>query len=759
MATPIRKALDAILTRAPNTERPMIAPSQTGNFLSSSLGSSAGSTQERLNAMGSVGWLFAVIERISTSMAASEWKLYATQNGERIEITEHPLLDLWKAPNPFYSQSEFFEDSSNHFELTGEMTWVIVRGLGGAIVELWPIRPDRIRPVPDANDYIKGYIYQIGKEQVPLEPEDVIFLRRPHPTIPYRGIGPVQSLLHDLGSEQMASAWQRNFFSNSALPGGIIEFDHNLSQQDFERLVERWREQHQGVSNSHRVAILERGKWTERKFSQTDMQFKETRMLNRDIILGAFGFPTALLGISENVNKANADAAELMFARWLIRPRLIRIRDKVNQTLVAQFDPNLFLDFEDPVPADKASDLSEGEKGYNAGILTQNEARRRLEEGAIEGGDEFKQGGEMQPIPAIIASLGELPQKTALSDARETPFITSGDVYHSPDYSEDELPTDALTKRRNDQLLPSAIEYAEDEMLKGWTRRLRHEMQSLISDISLNVRSSDAVQKLEITDLENHNWDWEERYGDDVRAELTEVFDASLRTSGYLEPVEVEEDGITDAVQKLEFTEPITYSIAYARSRAADLLTLGAKNSLVDATRRRVRYLVADTIARGESIRYLASALRADHMFSPARATTVARTETAIAYGQGTRRSALSQGRDQKQWVTQGDDAVDGGLGGPCLDNESQGWIWMSEPFASGDDTIPSHPNCRCTVRYRTAELSDEPLEFGRSATIDEARCQGTYRDKTCNKLLQKNYVGGTLYCSRCKQQTEFPIS
>jgi HK97 family phage portal protein len=747
METPILKALNAVLTRAPNQQRPPISSGQTGGLLSGALGNTGGS-QERFNAMGSVGWLFAVIERISTTMAAAEWKLYQRRGTELVEVEDHPLLDLWKSPNPFYSQSEFFEDSSNHFELTGEMTWVIVRGVGDAIVELWPVRPDRIRPVPDPNDYISGYIYQIGRKEVPLEVDDVMFMRRPHPTTPYRGIGQVQGLLHDLGSEQMASAWQRNFFSNSALPGGIIEFDHNLSQQDFTRLVDRWREQHQGVSNSHRVAILERGKWTDRKYTQRDMEFKETRMLNRDIILGAYGFPHSMLGISENINRANAEAAELTFARWVIKPRLIRIRDKVNQTLVSQFGEDLFLDFVDPVPSDKTSDLAESEKGYNAGILTQNEARRRLGEGAIEGGDGFKQGGAMEAIPAIIASFGPNGENPTLSDEREPVLINGGDVYHSQDSgATTTLPEDAV-KRSSDPLIPTPVEYAEAEMVKGWTRRLRHEMLSLISDLSLNVRSADAKQ-LELTDLEDHNWDWEERYGDDVRSELTEAFDASLRAAGYLQ------EG------KAEFTEPITYSVAYARHRAAELLTLTGKNSLVSATRRRVRVLIAQTIERRESVQYLARALRADQMFSPSRADMLARTETAIAYGQGTRRAALSQGRDEKHWVTQGDDAVDGGTAGPCVDNESQGWIKFGEMFSSGHDTIPSHPRCRCVVRYRTAEAFEAEQDSSDDVTqktIAEARCQGKYRGGTCNKLLQKDYVGGTLYCSRCKQKTEFPV-
>jgi HK97 family phage portal protein len=769
METPIRKALNAVLARGSNTERPPITMGQSGGLLSGNLSSNSGGSQERLNAMGSVGWLFAVIERISTSLAASEWKLYSRRGGELDEIADHPLLDLWNTPNPYYSQSEFIEDSSNHFELTGEMTWVIVRGLGGAIVELWPVRPDRMRPIPDKDDYISGYIYQVGTNEIPLETDDVVFMRRPHPTIPYRGIGQIQSLLPDLGSEQLASAWQRNFFANSALPGGIIELDHNLSTQDFNRLVERWREQHQGVSNSHRVAILERGKWTERKFSQADMQFKETRMLNRDLILGAYGMPHALLGISENVNRANAEAAEVMFSRWLIRPRLIRIRDKLNATLVKQFDPNLYLDFVDPVPADKEKDLVAGERGYLSGLLTKNEARERLGEAAIPEGDDFKV--EMPQNPPNVAINNIVPNPT-LPDADSGELISGVDGYHSTDQKQTTDFEQLATKRKNDPLLPSPIEYAEDEMQKGWTRRLRHEALALISTMSLNASyDADGEAIIDETIFDGHDWDWEARFGDDVRAELIAAHDAAMKAEGYMESTEPTiraEIDLDETQQKIEFTEPITHSVAYAHNRAAELLTLGTRlqgprlieaemrrgETIIQTTQRRVRYLVAQTIENREGLQQLASALRSDFMFSRSRSDMIARTETATALGAGAMTAAKTQNRDEKMWITQGDDAVDRS---PCRANWAEGWIKISQPFQSGHETIPAHPRCRCNVRYRTAEYVpfEEPIaveNLPAPKTIDLARCEH------CNKLLQKNYVGGTLFCHRCKKETTFSI-
>jgi len=760
MVTPIQKAINNLLTRATG-DRPPLAIPQSGGLLSGASALTTPSAEQNLNAMTSTGWLFAIVERISTAMAATEWHLYRKEKSGRVRIEDHPVLDLWNNPNPFFSRSEFIETSSTHFELTGEMVWVIVRGMAGSIVELWCIRPDRIRPIPSKDDYISGYIYQVGRDEIPLETQDVVFTKRPHPTDQYRGVSQVASILHDIGSEQLASAWQRNFFNNSALPGGLIEMDHNLSPQDFSRLAERWKEQHQGVSNSHRVAILERGKWVERRYSQRDMQFKESRQINRDIILGAYGFPTALLGVSENVNKANAEAAELMFARWLIRPRLIRMREKLNQGLVAQFDEKLMLDFVDPVPEDRALDMTKSERGYSTGILTLNEARRLIGEGEVDEGDQYRVAAEHQSLSDTGYGSGLLTQ----NEAREIvnlPPVPDGDEFKPPERAATPFAasvTDSIPKaitgteevKASDPLKPTEIELAEEEMNRGWKRRLRSEMSALISTITLHGNSN----SIEANIVDGHDWDWGKKFGDELQQELIETYEASLRAGGYRQGPQEQEAGFDNQQTKRDapddLTEPIIHSINYAKYRAIDILSVAGSESLLRSTKERVSVLVARSMERGEGIQSLARSIRKSVVFSASRAETIARTETAKAYGEGTAKAAVLQGQDQKRWITQGDDLVDSAL---CMDNEDQGWISIGELFASGDSTIPAHPNCRCTVRYRDSDLfeaePDKSITPQATTLIPEARCG------QCNKLLQKNYTGGMLYCSRCKNETEF---
>jgi phage portal protein BeeE len=125
------------------------------------------------------------------------------------------------------------------------------------------------------------------------------------------------------------------------------------------------------VANAHRVAVLEQGmKWVDRKYTMRDMEFSALRNVSRDIIREAFGFPKPLLGSVDDVNRANAEAAEVLFGRWLLVPRLNRIRDALNHDLLPFFGPaaatGLEFDYEDPVPPDGESENAERDSRVNA---------------------------------------------------------------------------------------------------------------------------------------------------------------------------------------------------------------------------------------------------------------------------------------------------------------------------------------------------------------------------------------------------------
>ncbi|WP_031514834.1 phage portal protein [Streptomyces sp. NRRL F-5123] len=340
---------------------PVPYASTRGGRLGGILGRPAG-MEAQMRAQGTNGTLFAIVDRTCTSYSQVEWRLYRKARSglknDRTEVTAHAALDLWHAPNPFMTGPAFREAAQQHEELTGEQRWVISRHAASSLpLELWPVRPDRIEPIPSATEFLSGYEYRgPGGEVVPLGLDDVISMLRPNPLDPYRGLGPVQTVLVDLDASRYSREWNRNFFVSSAEPGGVLQVEKRLDDDEFDELRARWNEQHRGVAAAHRVAILENGiQWVDRKYTNRDMQFAELSQVSDEKIRGAFGFPKPLLGAVDDVNRANADAAEVVFARWLLVPRLERTKAALNTRLLPMYGPSardLEWDYVSPVPED-----------------------------------------------------------------------------------------------------------------------------------------------------------------------------------------------------------------------------------------------------------------------------------------------------------------------------------------------------------------------------------------------------------------------
>jgi HK97 family phage portal protein len=415
--------INATRTTTANTPVPFASRAQA---YGRGLFSSNRGTTAQLNAMGSVSTLFAIVNRTAKAEAGVEWKLYrkakSGKKEDRVEVTAHAALDLWNRPNAFYTQSEFVEAGAQHKQLTGEQWWVIARHESVNLpLELWPVRPDRMRPVPDPETFLSGYMYTgPDGQEVALRKEDVIFIRTPHPTDPYRGIGPVQALLTDLDAVQYSAEWNRNFFLNSAEPGGIIEVPNGLDDADFDQLRERWNEQHKGIANAHRVAILEHGVWKDRKFTQRDMQFVELRNVGREIIREAFGFPKPMTGAVDDVNRANGDSGERMFARWLVVPDLEAVRDALNHRLLPLYGTTaqgLEFDFVNPVPEDVETEAKQ--------LTARADAAKALADAGLWHADDILSAVGLPEMRRATAAPADAP---VASWAKTVAALTGGEI-------------------------------------------------------------------------------------------------------------------------------------------------------------------------------------------------------------------------------------------------------------------------------------------------------------------------------------------
>jgi HK97 family phage portal protein len=366
----ISSAFSSVFNRGPQYVNPtpgglgsLMAPSWSGN----------------LDAMGAVSTLYAIVRLLSTSTAQVDWHLYRKQtDGRRVygpgednrtEIVRHQALNVWDRPNPLMTGMQFRERIQMSLDLTGEAFWIVERA-AGIPVELWPVRPDRMSEVVNENGLIGWTYKEPDGTRTPFTKDEVIAIMMPHPSNMFRGMGPVQSLTVDLESVRAAGQYNRNYFLNSAAPSGVILAPNELTDREFERVAMQWGERHKGVRNAHRVGILENGlTWHDTTTSMRDMQFVDMRNMSRELIREAFGIHKHMLGLADDVNRANALAASDDFARWQLTPRLERIRQALNYQFLPMFGGTgngVEFEFEDPTPEDREGENAERQSKVTA---------------------------------------------------------------------------------------------------------------------------------------------------------------------------------------------------------------------------------------------------------------------------------------------------------------------------------------------------------------------------------------------------------
>ena len=324
-----------------------------------------------------------VLRRIPASRQRMDG-VNARAGGELVGA-DHPLQRLLDSPNPFWSRSDLWRATETYLSLWGAAFWALERDENGNIAEIWPLRPDKMRPIPDAQRYIKGFVYVgSGSELVPYLPDDVVWMRYFNPLDEYAGLSPIAPLRQsaDMGMDALRA--NRKLLQNDSTPGLIIETEGFPTDADVSEFYARWESRFQGVEKMRRPALLSPGmKASNLGFSPRDMEYIESLRWSLEDVTRVFGVPKVMIGDLENTTFSNFSTARRLFWEDTIAAQLAFYQESLRQHLLPHFgDDSLTVEFDmSGVEALKESEENKAKRRriyVEAGIMTIDEVRREM---------------------------------------------------------------------------------------------------------------------------------------------------------------------------------------------------------------------------------------------------------------------------------------------------------------------------------------------------------------------------------------------
>lgn len=356
---------------------------------------------------------------LEESISSLPLHLYKRDGDARSRAPDHDYYDLMHTqPNPEMSSMQYRGAQIIHLALWGNHYSEKQMNQVGEVRALWPLLPNRVTPF--RTDGGKG---KIAYEYRPSGTGETIILRREQvlhiPGMTFNGITGLSPIGYNRESLGLAKATQEfggRYFSNDARPGGVLEHPGKLGEEAAKSLEKRWAAAHSGLSNAHRIAVLEEGmSFNTIGIPPNDAQFLETRIFQDEDIYGMYRIPPHLAGDLEHATYTNIIEQSLEFVIYTLYPWLVRIEQALNIQLLSAKDRKRFY-FEHLVDGllrgDPAARWTAFKTGREIGVLSANDVRRFQNMNPIPA----EKGGDDYHVPmnwAVAGAPKELPAPAA----------------------------------------------------------------------------------------------------------------------------------------------------------------------------------------------------------------------------------------------------------------------------------------------------------------------------------------------------------
>jgi HK97 family phage portal protein len=217
-----------------------------------------------------------------------------------------------------------------------------VKGRDGRIIALNLLPPQSTAPIPDPKKFVSGFEVSMPTgNKVIMSPEDVLWIRRPHPLDPYLSLTPMESAGIAIEIENLAKVYNRNYLINDGRPGGILVVKGEIDDDDKDELRNRFRGNIGRAGNTTVISSDEGVDYVDTSANPRDAAYVQMRQIQKEEILAAFGVPESVIGNASGRTFSNAAEEHRVFWNETMLPHLdllARGFDELDEVNYVDFD-------------------------------------------------------------------------------------------------------------------------------------------------------------------------------------------------------------------------------------------------------------------------------------------------------------------------------------------------------------------------------------------------------------------------------------
>lgn len=314
-----------------------------------------------------LSWVAIAVSLVAQAAAGTPLSVKQLVGEDKRDVPNHAFEKLLQRPNPLMSRFELLESTYAYRNLTGNAYWWLNRpNANTPPIELWSLPSHKVKPIPDGNMFLRGYLYfpggqDSGQKGIPLEPWEVVHFRRFHPLNSYVGLSPIEALAVVATGDLAMQKWNTNFFGkDAAKQPGFLAFSDPIAPGEWERMKAEYREQYGSLKRT--LMMLQNvGKggvqWVSTAMSQKDMEFLGARTFNREEIFALFA-PGLSSVLAVNATEANAVAGKSTMLEFAIWPQHVSVAEKLTNDVLPAYGVDLIAEFDDVRSSDEQLELS-----------------------------------------------------------------------------------------------------------------------------------------------------------------------------------------------------------------------------------------------------------------------------------------------------------------------------------------------------------------------------------------------------------------